>query len=71
MTEHASSLFGCSLLLAEQNITPRPEDCHEQAREALDAAAEAATEDAKNEYLRIAAEWLKLAAEISRSVADD
>jgi propanediol dehydratase small subunit len=53
----------------DQNIALTPEDCHQQARVALDAAMAAPTEDVKREHLRLAAEWLKLAAEISRSPA--
>ena len=42
----------------------RSEDCHERARAALDAATNATAEDVTRECLRLAMEWLRLAAEI-------
>jgi len=56
--------------MVDQKIAVTAEDCHERARQAFDDAIDAATDDAKREYLQMAAEWLKLAAEISRSTAD-
>ena len=58
--------------MAEQDVEPelRSGKCHQEARAALDAAMEAATEKEKSEYLRLATEWLRLAAEISRSAGE-
>ena len=58
--------------MAGDNIEPelRSGKCHAEARAALDAAMEAATEEEKSEYLRLAMEWLRLAAEISSSAAE-
>ena len=59
-------------MMAEHDLEPelRSGKCHEEARAALDAAMEAPTKEEKSEYLRLAMEWLRLAAEISRSVGD-
>jgi hypothetical protein len=58
--------------MAEQDVGPelRSEKCHREARAALDAAMVAATEEEKREYLRLAMEWLRLAAEISSSAGE-
>lgn len=48
----------------------RVKECEQQARGMMTAAANAKTEEAKGEFLRLASEWLKLATAISKRLAD-
>ena len=59
-------------MMAEYDFEPelRSGKCHAEARAAFDAAMQAATEEEKSEYLRLAMEWLRLAAEITSSAGE-
>jgi hypothetical protein len=67
-----SAISEADCMMAEYDLEPelRSGKCHAEARAALDAAMEAATEEEKSEYLRLAMEWLRLAAEISSSAGE-
>ncbi len=49
------------------NVSLRAEDCRNRAREMLDAADRAESDELKSELLLLATEWLKLAAEMHES----
>jgi hypothetical protein len=48
----------------------RIQECELQARAMMAAARSAKTEEAKSEFLRLATEWMKLAAAISKRLGD-
>ncbi len=58
----------CEMTLSQvRPLSLRAEDCRSRAREMLDAAERAESDELKSELLMLATEWLKLAAEMHES----